>query len=160
MGRYAEKTTVSFAKSIAEIQRTLDRYDAKGFQYGREDDRAYVGFKIQVGEDLRNMRIVRIKMTLPKRDDKEFTHTEMQGYLRSDSAAATAWEKACRQRWRALALAVKSKLESVESGIETFEEAFFAHIIIPGLGKTFGEAILPDLPQIMHSGEIPKLLPE
>ena len=160
MGRYAAETQVSSARSIEEIQRTLVRYGAKGFQYGFEDNRAYLGLKIQTGPDPRDIRVVKIMMNLPEQSEKQFTHTDLRKRLRSDAAAEKEWEKACRQRWRALALAVKSKLESVESGIETFEEAFFAHIIIPGAGKTFGEMILPEMKQIMQTGNIPKLLPE
>lgn len=35
-----------------------------------------------------------------------------------------------RQRWRALLLAIKAKLEVVETGISTFEEEFLAHIVV------------------------------
>ena len=41
----------------------------------------------------------------------------------------------CRQRWRALNLAIKAKLEAVESGIVTFDQEFLAHIVGPS-GQT------------------------
>jgi hypothetical protein len=41
------------------------------------------------------------------------------------------WEQACRQRWRALALVVKAKLEAVQSGIATFEDEFLAYTMLP-----------------------------
>ena len=64
-----------------------------------------------------------------------------------------------RQRYRALLLAVKSKLECVESGIETFEEAFLAHLVLPG-GKTVGERFVKEYLELMDSGRpLPRLLP-
>lgn len=66
-----------------------------------------------------------------------------------------------RQRWRAMLLAVKSKLECIEAGIETFEEAFLAHIVVPGKnGATFGQLMIPELTRAIETGEMPKLLPE
>jgi hypothetical protein len=44
-----------------------------------------------------------------------------------------------RQKWRALALVIKAKLEATASGILTFEESFFAHIVMPD-GRTVYEA--------------------
>ncbi len=48
-------------------------------------------------------------------------------------------EQAARQKWRALLLLVKAKLESVDARIATFEEAFFANIVMPDTGKTVWE---------------------
>lgn len=56
---------------------------------------------------------------------------------RSDDAAEKAWEQATRQRWRALHLVVKAKLEAVESGITVFDDEFLAHIVLPD-GGTVG----------------------
>jgi len=94
---------------------------------------------------------------LPDPDAEVFTHTPT-GKERTYDASRAEWEKSTRQIWRALLLAVKSKLESVESGIETFDEAFFAHIVIPGKGRTIGQEILPSLPDTLASGDLPKLL--
>jgi len=57
------------------------------------------------------------------------------------------WEQACRQRWRALCLAIKAKLEAVESGISHFEDEFLSQIIDPITKKTGGELIRPELEQ-------------
>lgn len=47
-----------------------------------------------------------------------------------------------RARWRALLLVVKAKMESVDAGIEEFEEAFLANIVMPG-GQTVSEMARP-----------------
>jgi hypothetical protein len=48
-------------------------------------------------------------------------------------------EQASRQKWRALLLSVRAKLEMVNGNIVTFEEAFFADIVLPETGKTVWE---------------------
>ena len=42
--------------------------------------------------------------------------------------------QACRQRWRALLLIIRAKLEAVESGITTLESEFLANIVLPDGG--------------------------
>src|SRR4029453_1820841 len=79
-------------------------------------------------------RYVRFVLPLPVLGD--FTKTATGRTRRAGTGAVTsAWEQACRQRWRALALCIKAKLESVESGIEEFEGAFMAQVVMPD-GKT------------------------
>ncbi len=154
MNRYAENTKVSKTRSLQEIQDTLKRYGADGFQFGIEGSRAMIGFKLKV-------RIVRMQLIMPDPEAKEFWATP-KGQTRKDSAAEAVWKQACKQKWRALALVVKSKLESMESGIETFDEAFFAHIVIPGKdarGMTIGESMIPQLSQALEGGPMLKLLP-
>jgi len=62
-----------------------------------------------------------------------------------------------RQRWRALLLVVKAKLEAVDSGITTFEQEFLAHIVLPD-NRTVGEWITPQLDQAYTEGGMPRLL--
>jgi hypothetical protein len=44
-----------------------------------------------------------------------------------------------REKWRAMFLLVKAKLVAVDAKIATFEEAFFADIVMPETGKTVWE---------------------
>jgi len=67
-------------------------------------------------------------------------------------------EKAKRQKWRALLLCIKAKLEGVESKIETFEEAFLAHVVLPD-GLTMLQHAKPAIEQAYKSGDMPPLLP-
>jgi hypothetical protein len=105
------------------------------------------------------MKSRRIKFTLPLPDKnlKEFTHTESRGARRSPEDAAKHWEQACRQRWRALALAIKAKLEAVESEITSFEEEFMAHIVLPS-GETVGAWMVPQIQGAYESKKMPPLL--
>jgi hypothetical protein len=151
MSRYAQNTSVSVAKSKAEIEQTLRRYGASGFMSAWQDDppMAMVGFSI-------DGRMVKMHVTVPAQDDEEFTLTET-GRDRNESQAYKAWERACRQRWRALALIVKAKLEAVECGISSIEREFLADIVLHD-GSTFGDWAGPQLEEMYEKGRMPQLL--
>lgn len=102
---FADKTKVSVDQSRTEIERTLHRYGATRFAYFTEAGKAIVVFEAKD-------RRLRFDLPVPAGDsDKE--------------------KQSARQKWRALLLCIKAKLESVTSGIETFEEAFLAHVVMP-----------------------------
>lgn len=149
MGIYAAQTTVSSEKSRAEIERTLARYGATGFMYGWKDSNAVVAFQM-------HSKMLKFVLPLPDKSDKSFWTTPTGRKRRHSEDALVHWEQACRQRWRALALSIKAKLEAVESGISLFEEEFMAHIVLPG-GQTFGEYALPRIEAACVTGKFPQL---
>lgn len=148
MGRFAQNTNVSSEKSRNEIERNLNKYGATGFAYGWQGTVAIIGFQM-------NGRMIRFSLPMP--DKKEYSLTPSGRKRRHQSDIETAWEQGTRQRWRALSLAVKAKLEAVESQITTFEEEFMAHIVVPG-GRTLGQIALPKLDETYKSGKLPPLL--
>jgi hypothetical protein len=87
---------------------------------------------------------VRFRMPLPRRDEQRFTHRDRWN-LRAEAVAQKLWEQACRSAWRGLLLTIKAKLVSVENQVETFEEAFMAHLVADETGATMGERMLPAL---------------
>jgi hypothetical protein len=103
-------------------------------------------------------RRVQFVLPLPDRGSDEFRYTPNRGYERSDKDRAAAYEQAVKQKWRALALVVKAKLEAVESGITTFEEEFLAHIVLPG-GQRVGTWLIPQVGKAYETGHMPPLLP-
>jgi hypothetical protein len=151
MSKYAENTEVSAEKSRAEIEKTLQRYGATGFMYGWEETRAVVAFKMRD-------RHIKFVLEMPSLKEPQFWRTPGRGLRRSQAQAYAAWEQATRQRWRALALAVKAKLEAVEAKIATFEQEFLSHIVIED-GLTVGEHVIPRVKEIYESGRMMPLLP-
>lgn len=147
MATYATDTSVPADKSRAEIERTLIRYGATEFGYATSGDRALVLFTMQG-------KRIRFALDLPKPDDYRMTS---QHRRRSDSAQREAHAQATRQRWRALALVVKAKLEAVETGIVTFEEEFAMHVLLPD-GRQAGEHIVPFIEESYRVGSVPSLL--
>lgn len=150
MPRYAADTDVTSDRSRTEIERTLQRYGADQFMSGWDDHRAVIGFRMA-------NRHVRFNLPLPDRADDEFTLTPT-GRDRSPTQALNEWEKACRQRWRALALVVKAKLEAVEAGISEFDDEFMAHLVLPD-GSTVGEFMRPQVCAAYENGAMPRSLP-
>lgn len=151
MAKYAEGTSVPSSRSRDEIERTLTRYGASQFAYAWQEGRALIGFVL-------NGKQVRLVLPLPDRTAREFTHTPTRGTLRSPAQQEEAYEQAVRQKWRALALVVKAKLEAMESGISTFEREFLPDLVLPG-GQTVGECVLPQIEEGYRSGIMPPLLP-
>lgn len=145
---YAQGTTVSQSASFLEIERTLKRYGASAFMYGSSEAEAVVMF------DCKGLRL-KFRIALP--GIREFGKTDT-GRERAASAAQKAQDDETRRRWRALLLVIKAKLESVNSGIETFEEAFAAQILLPS-GQTVGQWLVPQLAESASAGKMPPLLP-
>jgi hypothetical protein len=135
MSKYANKTIVSPEKSITEIQTLLKKYNASRFGYIYQEAGVVIGF------EMLNKRI-RFCLPLP---------------TVNDCKTEKAQDQLIRQRWRALLLAIKAKLESIESGIETFEEAFLAHIVLPN-GQTMAEWATPQIESSYKNEKMPPLL--
>ena len=149
MSRYAENTSVSSEKSRAEIERTLARYGATSFMYGWAEGGAILAFVMRD-------RQIRFALPMPARAEQQFTRTPT-GRPRSAAQAELAYEQSVRQRWRALALVVKAKLEAVETGIVTFEDEFAMHMVLPD-GRTVKEHVLPAIEHAYEVGAVGPLL--
>lgn len=59
---------------------------------------------------------------------------------------------------RCLLLAIRAKLEAVETGISTIESEFMAFVVMPN-GQTIGERLTPMLTEARATGTM-QLLPE
>lgn len=152
MARYAADTAVSAEKSRAEIETILRRYKADAFGYATNAAGAMIYFQLAG-------RRIKFVLPMPDRKSREFTHTPAKQMPRSFTEAEKAWEQACRQRWRALALVIKAKLEAVSAGITTIEDEFLAHTVLPD-GSTVGEAMQPRIAQAYADGQMPPLMLE
>ena len=135
--RFAQDTSVSVEKSKAEIEGLLTRYGATAFASGWQGNRAQIQFEAQG-------RRIRFVLPLPDPKNRKFTHSPERYKMRSPDASRQAWEQACRQSWRALALVVKAKLEAVAAGIAEFENEFLANIVLPD-GGTVAEHVRPQV---------------
>lgn len=151
MTLYASNTNVSCDKSRAEIDRTITKHGATQFMYGWQENRVVIQFVCK-------SRHIRFQLLLPARNNPRFSKTPTGRKKRNPAAQEAAWEQACRQRWRALALVIKAKLEAVETGITSFDDEFLAHIVLPN-GQTVGQHVLPNLNAAVSGGNIAGLLP-
>ena len=122
--RYAQRTKVPVNQSRDEVERVLEKVGASSLATMRDGTSAQVAFRI----DGRNYVI-----RLPYPDG--------------------ASEQEIRQRWRALLLVVKAKLEAVEAGITSAEAEFLAHAMLPS-GQTLGEHLHDHPEQLTTSGRL------
>jgi hypothetical protein len=151
MPKYAENTAVSTEKSRMEIERTLKKYGADQFLYGTSNNAAMVAFTMKC-------RQVRFILPLPDKNSDEFQYTPQRRNSRSASAVEEAWEQACRQRWRALYIVIKAKLEAIECGISVFEDEFMSNIVLPN-NQLVGDYMRTQIEQAYLSGAMPPMLP-
>lgn len=138
MGRYATGTSVAPEKSEMEIKRTLQRYGATKIGVMTEARKATIYFEVK-GRDVQ-WSIPLVVKGDPIPDKRGYTLTE------SGAQAET------RRRWRVMVLTIKALLEGVDSKVMTFDEAFLAHVVIPGTGKTIGDALVPRLDALATGG--------
>lgn len=152
--RFAKDTDVPVEKTRWELERLLERYEASATAVFTSMDSSAVVFE---------MRGRRIKFVMPMPDPKQrqFTH-RIQGSAgeieRKPADALASWQKAGRRKWRALLLSIKAKLVSVDEGIESFEDAFMAHVVMPD-GSTVGEQVRPRIESSYKGGKMVPLLP-
>lgn len=139
---FANKTDVPVSRSQDEIRRTLERYNATGFMFGQHNGQSAVAFEIKA----RRVKFVVDTPTYGKTKNK-------RNHLMSQKEC----EQLNRSRWRCLLLAIKAKLECVESGMATFEEEFMAYIVLPN-GATIGQLMVPQITETYQTGVMPPLL--
>lgn len=158
MRSYAKGTEVSVDKSRLETEELLKKYGADQIVHGWESganpspDSVIIGFRIS-GRQVK----IALPLPLPTLDDPKIIR-DGSGRRRTEAGRKLAYEQECRERWRALALAVKAKLTSIAAGITTVEREFLADIVLPD-GSTFGQWAGPQLDRAYLSGQMPPLLP-
>lgn len=111
-----ETTKVAPEKSQADLKRLLKKHGADAFQFSegvREDGTRGI-------ELLFRREGIFVKIRLSLKTDKEQEE---------------------RRAWRVLFYGVKSKMEYLEEGVETFEQSFLAHIVNPSSGMTIYEEL-------------------
>lgn len=147
---YASTTSVSVSKTKGEIDGLLRKHQASGFGVFEEQKRAMLVF------EMASRRIV-FHLPLPDQNENRFVFDGRRN-RRTREKQMDAWEQGCRSRWRALFLCIKAKLESVEAGIETFEDSFLAHIQMPD-GHSVSEHVLPRIASAYAGEPMQPLLP-
>lgn len=146
MSLYAKNTSVPVERSETEIKRTLQKYGADKIGIMTEPSKATIYFRVKDRDVQLVIPLVRKGDPMPKR----------KGYVWNESGA----QGETRRRWRVMVLALKAMLEAVESEITTFDQVFLAHVVIPGTGRTIGEALVPKLTALYGGTSLAALLAE
>lgn len=136
---FAENTKVPVDQTRLEIERLLAKHGADKFAFFSEEGRAIIAFEAKER---------RIKFELPLLVKK----------AGENDASRRTREQHTRARWRALLLCIKAKLESVDAKIESFDEAFLSHVVMPD-GRTVGEHAIPRIASAYKGEPMQALLP-
>lgn len=139
--RYAGNTRVTVDRSRAEIESTLQKHGATSTAVFTSPERAAVCF------EMRGRRVL-FKLALPTKIEAK----------RRPKNPASAIAQLHKQRWRSLLLSIKAKLVSVAEGIETFEDSFLAHIVMPD-GQSVADHVRPSIASAYQHGRMVPLLP-
>jgi len=145
---FAQGTDVSVAKSRTEIDTMLTRNGATSIGSLWSRDGAILVFE---------MKGRKIKLTLPLPDPNDPIFKKDGRGTWNDAQRVAAYDAECRRRWRTLKLVIQSKMESVESGVETFDQCWLSHIMAPD-GQTVGESMIPQLVRAYREGVAMPLL--
>jgi len=129
MAEYAARTKIPADRTRFEIEDLMRRRGADQFFSGSDGDRAVLAFRL-------NGRHLRFSLPL----------------------AGVRNAQQTRSRWRALLLVIKAKLEAVDLGIITAEDAFLAETVLPDR-QTVADYMRPQIESVYATGKMPPLLP-
>jgi len=124
---YAEHTSVPAERTRAEIEKLVAKHGATHFVSAWGDGKAQMQFMIRG-------RLLQFVLRMPTNEEaKKKAPRGRYTWQAPPSTNIQKWmEQEMRRLWRCLLLAIKAKLEIVENGIETFDQAFLANIVVDG----------------------------
>lgn len=152
---YASETSVPVDRSQREIEQLVLKAGATSFYRGQDGAKALIGFQLKE-------RRIMFDLPLPQPDEFAFYERRGRKVKSAPHQVEQMLEQAERAKWRALALCIKAKLVSVESGVESFEEAFLAQVVVPHDGRAvrFGALAMKAIAASYSTGKpMPPLLP-
>jgi len=120
---------VPVEKTRFEIEAMMRKRGADQFFSGGMEDKAALAFRLN-GRHLRFMLPLGPKLTAQQH----------------------------HSRWRALYLVIKARLQAIDLGIMTIEDAFLGETVLPDK-QTVAEYMAPQIEAAYATGQMPKLLP-
>jgi hypothetical protein len=142
MSFYAQNTDVPVERSRAEIDRLLSKNGATTMGIVTNEEKAIAA----IAFTMKGARF-RLELPLPTSRDLEKAKQTRRG---------VTLEQLRRERWRAMLLLVKSKLEIVRLGMTTVEREFLADMVLPN-GGTVHEQLAHAIRHGLGTGEIKRL---
>lgn len=134
-----ETTTVDVSKSQEGIRKLLVAYgcDSFAFAEGRNGDQRTATIAFQSGHR-------KVRMSVPLKEPDPNVLRKKVSAARSktrDQIVDELLEQEGRRIWRVLHWNLKTRMEAIQEQVETFEEAFLAHLIVEETGQTIYEAL-------------------
>jgi hypothetical protein len=149
---YAATTTVPVERTRGEIEQLLKAWGADAFAFGWDStiNATAVSFRIKG---------VYYKFRVPLPDINDARYRYDRSHRRgTDQQVRNRLAQAERSAWRATLFVIKAKKESVESGIESFEQAFLPQVMLPD-GTIYGDWAEVEIEDMYATGQMPRALP-
>lgn len=135
---YAKKTTVKSSKSVGDIEKLLMKNKSQRFIHDFNPTNGVVKLAFTF-EDTAIRMSLKLPVTLPKG-------------LNPTKKDENLYEQSKRTAYRQLLLCIKAKIEAVNCGLETVEQAFLPYIMI-GPNEVMGDRVIPQIEKIKKNGD-------
>jgi hypothetical protein len=134
-----ESTSVPVEKSQGQIRKLLTDAGASRLAFGeeREEGQRVAMVTFEIGTN-----IVRLRVPLKQVPEKAVRDKHYRSRTKTmDQVRDVLYEQEEKRIWRVLAWNLKARMVAVEEKVETFEEAFLAHLLDPQTGRTIYEQL-------------------
>jgi hypothetical protein len=122
------------AHSPSTIEQLLISHGATKYATGWDSGHDTIQFELF-------QRVIRFVLPRPDPADPKLAK-DKYGWTLKPHVLRQRLEQADRQRWRALYLVLRAKIEAVEAGMAVFEQEFLAFVVLPS-GFTVGDSLVP-----------------
>lgn len=137
-----ENTDVPVSRSQGHIRDLLRKHGAQQFSFSEAE--MLDGTRLATVDFVHQGHAVRIRVPLRPPDPDDIRKRVQRARSRTrEQIEADAYEQEERRIWRVLFHTLKARLVVVEEGVETFEQAFLAHLVDPATGLTVWERVRP-----------------
>jgi hypothetical protein len=134
-----ETTTVPVEKSQSDLRKLLRGYGAEGYQFGEVTRAGTTWASVQFAHE---GYMVRMRVPLKPPDTEELRKRAKRARTKTlENLYEEATDQEARRVWRVLYWNLKSRMEAVEEEVETFLEAFLAHVVNQATGRTVYEEL-------------------
>lgn len=142
MSAYAT-TTVAVERSQGEIRKLLAGYGCGNFAFGEEVD--ILGVRWAAVSFAHAGLAVRMRVPHKPGDEADIARKARRSRTKTlGEVAFEEGEQEARRIWRVIAWNLKARMVAVDEGVETFQEAFLAHLIDQRTGRTIYEQLSDD----------------
>lgn len=135
-----ETTEVPVSRSQGHIRDLLRDHGAQQFSFSEAE--GLDGSRFATVDFVHHGHGVRIRVPLQAPDPAEVRRKAQRARSKTaQQIEREAYDQEERRIWRVLFHTLKARMVIVEEGVETFEQAFLAHLVDPSTGLTLWEVV-------------------
>lgn len=137
-----ETTSVPATQTQGDIRDTLTKHDCKQFRFSEQinDD----GGSSLMVEFVKDDHLVRVAARAEGPDPEWLDEKAERARTKTrDQIAQEESAQEVRRMWRVVYWSLKTRMEAIEDGLETFVQAFLPHVVDPATGLTLWQRLRP-----------------